>query len=150
MKKIIFILFSLLIGSLFSSCNTTKRAEKRIYNIVENHQELLKQDTVKIDTVLSIKPAADSAIFDLDTIVENQTHTIRTERGQFGITILPSKEVKINYLPDSVDIHFRTEKIYDQIVIEQPKEKWRDVLFTCIIAFIGLLFLKMFFERLMK
>ena len=150
MKKIIFLLFSLLICSLFSSCNTTKRAEKRIYNIVENHQELLKQDTVKIDTVLSIKPAADSAIFDLDTIAENQTHTIRTERGEFGITILPSKEVKINYLPDSVDIHFRTDKIYDQIVIEQPKEKWRDVLFACIIAFIGFLFLKMFFERLMK
>ena len=150
MKKIIFLLFSLLICSLFSSCNTTKRAEKRIYNIVENHQELLKQDTVKIDTVLSIKPAADSAIFALDTIAENQTHTIRTERGEFGITILPSKEVKINYLPDSVDIHFRTEKIYDQIVIEQPKEKWRDVLFACIIAFIGFLFLKMFFERLMK
>jgi hypothetical protein len=144
MKKIIFLLFSLLICSLFNSCNTTKRAEKRIYNIVENHQELLKQDTVKIDTVLSVKPAADSAIFDLDTIVENQTHTIRTERGEFGITILPSKEVKINYLPDSVDIHFRTEKIYDQIVIEQPKEKWRDVLFACIIAFIGLLFLKCF------
>jgi hypothetical protein len=150
MKKIIFLLFSLLICSLFNSCNTTKRAEKRIYNIVENHQELLKQDTVKIDTVLSVKPAADSAIFDLDTIVENQTHTIRTERGEFGITILPSKEVKINYLPDSVDIHFRTEKIYDQIVIEQPKEKWRDVLFACIIAFVGMLFLKMFFERMMK
>ena len=150
MKKIIFLLFSLLIGSLFSSCTTTKRAEKRIYNIVEDHQELLKQDTVKIDTVLSIKPAADSAIFDLDTIVENQTHTIRTERGEFGITILPTKEVKIDYRPDSVDIHFRSEKIYDQIVIEQPKEKWKDVLFACIIAFIGLLFLKMFFERMMK
>jgi hypothetical protein len=134
----------MLIVSLFSSCNTTKRAEKRIYNIVENHQELIQKDTVEIDTVLSVKPAADSAIFDLDTIVENQTHTIRTERGEFGITILPSKEVKINYLPDSVDIHFRTEKIYDQIVIEQPKEKWRDVLFACIIAFIGLLFLKCF------
>ena len=146
MKKIIFLLFSLLLVS----CNTTKRAEKRIYNIVENHQELIQKDTVKIDTVLSVKPAADSAIFDLDTIVENQTHTIRTERGEFGITILPSKEVKIDYLPDSVDIHFRTEKIYDQIVIEQPQEKWRDVLFACIIAFIGLLFLKMFFERMMK
>jgi hypothetical protein len=135
---------------LLSSCNTTKRAEKRIYNIVENHQELLKQDTVKIDTVLSIKPAADSVIFNLDTIVENQTHTIRTERGEFGITILPSKEVKINYLPDSVDIHFRAERIYDQIVIEQPKEKWREVLFAIIIAFVGLLFLKTFFERMMK
>ena len=150
MKKIIFLLISLLVGSLFSSCNTTKRAEKRIYNIVEKHQELIQKDTVEIDTVLTVPVLQDSAIFDLDNIVENQTHTIRTERGEFGITILPSKEVKINYLPDSVDIHFRTEKIYDQIVIEQPKEKWRDVLFACIIAFIGFLFLKMFFERLMK
>ncbi len=150
MKKIIFLLFSLLICSLFGSCNTTKRAEKRIYNIVENHHELLKQDTVEIDTVLTVPVLQDSAIFDLDTIVVNQTHTIRTERGEFGITILPSKEVKINYLPDSVDIHFRTEKIYDHIVIEQPKEKWRDVLFACIIGFIGLLFLKLFFERIMK
>ncbi len=150
MKKIILILLSLLICSLFSSCNSTRRAEKRIYNIVENHPELTRKDTVKIDTVLSIKPAADSAIFDLDTIVENQTHTIRTERGEFGITILPSKEVKINYRPDSVDIHFRDEKIYDKIVIQEPPQRWRDVLFAIIIAFVGLLFLKMFFERLMK
>lgn len=135
---------------LLLSCNTTKRAEKRIYNIVENHQELVKKDTVKIDTVLTVPVLQDSAIFDLNTIVGNQTHTIRTERGQFGITILPSKEVKINYLPDSVDIHFRTEKIYDQIAIEQPKEKWREVLWAIIIAFVGLLFLKMFFERMMK
>lgn len=135
---------------LLVSCNTTKRAEKRIYNIVEDHQELIRKDTVKIDTVLTVPVAQDSVIFALDTILENQTHTIRTERGRFGITILPSKEVKINYLPDSVDIHFRTEKIYDQIVIEQPKEKWREVLFAIIIAFVGLLFLKMFFERLMK
>lgn len=150
MRKIIFLLISLLFGSLFSSCNTTKRAEKRIYKITELHPELITPDTVKIDTVLNVPVLQDSAIFDLDTITENQTHTIRTERGQFGITILPSKEVKINYLPDSVNIHFRTEKIYDQIVIEQPKEKWRDVLFACIIAFVGLLFLKMFFERMMK
>ena len=150
MRKIFILLFSLLIGSLFSSCNTTKRAEKRIYNIVEDHQELLKQDTVKIDTVLSIKPAADSVIFDLDTVVVNQIHTIRTERGEFGITILPSKEVKIDYRPDSVEIQFRSEIPVDKIVIEQPKEKWRDVLFACIIAFVGLLFLKMFFERMMK
>ena len=147
MRKILFLTI-LVLGLV--SCNSTRRAEKRIYNIVENHQELLKQDTVKIDTVLTVPVLQDSAIFDLDTIVENQTHTIRTERGEFGITILPSKEVKINYLPDSVDIHFRDEKIYDQIVIEQPKEKWRDVLFACIIAFVGLLFLKMFFERMMK
>lgn len=146
MKKIIFLLFSLLLVS----CNTTKRAEKRIYNIVENHQELIRKDTVKIDTVLTVPVAQDSVIFALDTIVENQTHTIRTERGEFGITILPSKEVKIDYRPDSVEVNFRDEKIYDKIVIQEPPQRWRDVLFAIIIAFVGLLFLKMLFERIMK
>ena len=142
MKKI---LFSLLIILTLTSCNTTKRAEKRIYKITEQHPELVKQDTVKIDTVLTVKPAADSVIFAFDTVAVNQTHTVRTERGEFAITILPTKEVKIDYRPDSVEVTFRSEKIYDQIVIEKPKEKWRDVLFACIIGFVGLCFIKMFF-----
>ena len=144
MKKIIFLLFSLLLVS----CNTTKRAEKRIYNIVENHQELLKQDTVKIDTTFVITPEQDSFEFNPDTI--SDTTVVRTDHGKFVITNLPARGFKIDYLPDSVDIHFRSEKIYDKIIIEQPKEKWRDILFAIIIAFVGLLFLKMFFERLMK
>ena len=150
MRKIFILLFSLLICSLFSSCNSTRRAEKRIYNIVENHQELVLKDTVKIDTILTVPVMEDSVIFALDTIVENQTHTIRTERGEFGITILPTREIKVEYFPDSVEVSFRSEKIYDQIVIHEPTQKWRDVLFAIIIAFVGLLFLKMFFERLMK
>ena len=148
MKKIFILLFSLLICSLFSSCNTTKRAEKRIYNIVENHQELVKKDTVKIDTTFVITPEQDSFEFNPDTISDETV--VKTDHGKFIITNLPARGFKIDYLPDSVDIHFRSEKIYDQIVIEQPKEKWREVLFACIIAFVGLLFLKMFFERLMK
>lgn len=147
MKKIFFL--TILFLSLVS-CNTTKRAEKRIYKITEQHPELLLQDTVKIDTVFTVPVPEDSVIFALDTIAENQIHTIRTDRGEFCITLLPSKEVKINYIPDSVDVKFRSEKIYDQIVIEQPKEKWRDVLLYAIIVFVGLLFLKMFFERMMK
>ena len=150
MRKILFLIFSLLICSLFSSCNSTRRAEKRIYNIVENHQELVLKDTVKIDTVFTVPGVQDSVIFALDTIVENQTHTIRTERGEFGITILPTREIKVEYFPDSVDIHFRSKTVYDKIVIHEPTQKWRDVLFACIIAFVGLLFLKMFFERIMK
>ena len=144
MKKIIFILLSLLLVS----CNTSKRAEKRIYNIVENHQELLKQDTVKIDTTFVITPEQDGFEFNPDTISDKTV--VKTDHGKFIITNLPARGFKIDYFPDSVDIHFRTEKIYDQIVIEQPKEKWRDVLLACIIAFVGLLFLKMFFERMMK
>lgn len=144
MKKIIFLLFSLLLVS----CNTTKRAEKRIYKIVEDHQELLKQDTVKIDTTFVITPEQDGFEFNPDTISDKTV--VKTDHGKFIITNLPARGFKIDYLPDSVDIHFRSEKIYDKIIIEQPKEKWRDILFAIIIAFVGLLFMKMFFERLMK
>lgn len=149
MKKIIFILFSLLIGSLFSSCNTTKRAEKRIYNILEDHQELVKKDTVKIDTAWVITPDEDSVTFRMEEITE-EPKIIRSETGNFVITRLPSKEVKINYLPDTMEVNYRDSKVYDKIVIQEPPQKWRDVLFACIIAFVGLLFLKMYFERMMK
>ena len=150
MRKIFILLISLLICSLFSSCNSTRRAEKRIYNIVENHQELVKKDTVKIDTVFTVPGVQDSVIFALDTIVENQTHTIRTERGEFGITILPTREIKVEYFPDSVEVSYRDTITYDKIVIHEPTQKWRDVLFACILGFVGLLFLKLYFERIMK
>ncbi|MEE1288481.1 MAG: hypothetical protein UHK44_07775 [Bacteroidaceae bacterium] len=145
MKKIILILLSLLLVS----CNTTKRAEKRIYNIVENHQELLKQDTVKIDTTFVITPDDDSVTFRMEEITE-EPKIIRSETGNFVITRLPSKEVKIIYLPDTMEVNYRDSKVYDKIVIQEPPQKWRDVLFACIIGFVGLLFLKLFFERLMK
>ena len=148
MKKIFILLFSLLICSLFSSCNATKRAEKRIYNIVENHQELIRKDTVKIDTTFVITPKQDSFEFNPDTI--SDTTVVRTDHGKFIITNLPARGFKIDYFPDDVDVNLRTEVPVDKIVIEEPREKWRDVLFACIIGFVGLCFLKMFFERLMK
>ena len=146
MKKIIFLLFSLLLVS----CNTTKRAEKRIYNIVEDHQELLKQDTVKIDTVLNVPVLQDSAIFDLDTIAENQIHTIRTERGQFGITILPSRRIKVVYTPDTVNVNFRKEIVTEKIHIEQPRELWRDMLLCAVLLYVASLLIKTLIERLLK
>lgn len=142
------ILIYLTLVVLLSSCNTTKRAEKRIYNIVENHQELLKQDTVKIDTTFVITPEQDGFEFNPDTISDKTV--VKTDHGKFIITNLPARGFKIDYFPDSVDIHFRTEVPIDKIVIEEPREKWRDILFACIIAFVGMLFLKMFFERMMK
>ena len=148
MRKIFILLFSLLICSLLSSCNSTRRAEKRIYNIVENHQELVKKDTVKIDTTFVITPEQDSFEFNPDTILD--TTVVRTDHGKFIITNLPARGFKIDYFPDDVDVNLRTEVPVDKIVIEEPREKWRDVLFACIIGFVGLLFLKLFFERIMK
>ena len=148
MRKILFLIFSLLICSLFSSCNSTRRAEKRIYNIVENHQELVLKDTVKIDTTFVITPEQDSFEFNPDTILD--TTVVRTDHGKFIITNLPARGFKIDYFPDDVDVNLRTEVPVDKIVIEEPREKWRDVFFACIIGFVELCFLKMLFERLMK
>ena len=145
MRKILFLII-LVLGLV--SCSGTRRAEKRIYNIVENHQELLKQDTVKIDTTFVITPEQDSFDFNPDTISDETV--VKTDHGKFVITNLPARGFKIDYFPDDVDVNFRTEVPIDKIVIEEPREKWRDVLFACIIAFVGLLFLKMYFERLMK
>lgn len=150
MRKIIFLLISLLFGSLFSSCNTTKRAEKRIYNIVENHQELLKQDTVKIDTVLTVVPAADSVVFAFDEAVENHIEEILTDEGCFAITLLPSRKVKVVYTPDSVNVKFRKEIVTEKIHIEQPRELWRDILLYAVLLYVAALLIKTLIERLLK
>ena len=146
MKRILIYLSLVL---LLSSCNSTRRAEKRIYNTIVKNPELVKKDTVRIDTTLVVVPSDDSVTFRIEEITE-EPKIVRTEKGNFVITRIPTKEIKINYIPDSVEVNFRSEKIYDQIVIHEPTQKWRDVLFACIIAFVGLLFLKMFFERIMK
>lgn len=150
MRKIIFLLISLLFGSLFISCNTTKRAEKRIYKITEQHPELIAPDTVKIDTVLTVKPAADSVVFAFDEIIENQTEEILTDDGCFAITLLPSRKVKVVYTPDSVNVKFRKEIVTEKIHIEQPRELWRDMLLYAVLLYVAALLIKTLIERLLK
>ena len=150
MRKIIFLLISLLFGSLFSSCNTTKRAEKRIYKITEQHPELITPDTVKIDTVLTVKLPADSVVFAFDEVVENQTEEILTDDGCFSITTLPSRRIKVVYTPDTVNVNFRQEIVTEKIHIEQPRELWRDVLFYFILTFVFCLLVKTLIENIFK
>lgn len=150
MRKIIFLLISLLFGSLFSSCNTTKRAEKRIYKITEQHPELITPDTVKIDTVLTVKLPADSVVFAFDEVVENQTEEILTDDGCFSITTLPSRRIKVVYTPDTVNVNFRKEIVTEKIHIEQPRELWRDVLFYFILTFVFCLLVKTLIENIFK
>ena len=150
MRKIIFLLISLLFGSLFISCNTTKRAEKRIYKITEQHPELIAPDTVKIDTLLTVKPAADSVVFAFDEIIENQAEEILTDDGCFAITLLPSRKVKVVYTPDSVNVKFRKEIVTEKIHIEQPRELWRDMLLCAVLLYVAALLIKTLIERLLK
>lgn len=147
MKKItLFILFLLAL----SSCNTTRRAERRIYNITENHPELVKPDTVKIDTVLTVKPAADSVIFTLEDNAENEVDTILTNGGCFAISRLPSRQLKVVYLPDSFSLHYRENIVREKIHIEQPRELWRDILFYLILTFVFCLLVKTLIEKIFR
>lgn len=133
-----------------TSCNTTKRAERRIYNITEDHPELVKPDTVKIDTVLTVVPVADSVIFAFEDISENEADTIFTNGGCFSITTLPSRRIKVVYTPDTVNVNFRKEIVTEKIHIEQPRELWRDVLFYFILAFVFCLLVKTLIENIFK
>ena len=151
MKKLIFfLLLGSLFSSLFSSCNTTKRAQRRIYNITEEHPELVKLDTVKIDTVLTVIPAADSVIFDFENIAENETDTIFTNGGCFSIARLPSRQLKIVYTPDTVNFRYRDEIVTEKIHIEQPRELWRDILLYLILTFVFCLLVKNIIEKIFK
>ena len=133
-----------------TSCNTTKRAERRIYNITEDHPELVKPDTVKIDTVLTVVPVADSVIFAFEDISENEADTIFTNGGCFSITTLPSRKVKVVYTPDSVNVKFRKEIVTEKIHIEQPRELWRDMLLCAVLLYVAALLIKTLIERLLK
>lgn len=147
MKKITFFL---LFFMALTSCNTTKRAERRIYNITEDHPELVKPDTVKIDTVLTVVPVADSVIFAFEDISENEADTIFTNGGCFSITTLPSRKVKVVYTPDSVNVKFRKEIVTEKIHIEQPRELWRDMLLCAVLLYVAALLIKTLIERLLK
>ena len=151
MKKLMFfLLLGSLFSSLFSSCNTTKRAQRRICNITEEHPELVKPDTVKIDTVITVKPAADSVIFAFEDISENEIDTIFTNGGSFAIARLPSRQLKVVYLPDSVNIRYRENIVREKIHIEQPRELWRDILLYFILIFVFCLLVKNIIEKIFK
>ena len=147
MKKITFFLLFFL---ALTSCNTTKRAQRRIHNITEEHPELVKPDTVKIDTVITVVPDADSVIFDFEDIAENETDTIFTNGGCFSITHLPSRQLKVVYLPDSVNIRYRENIVREKIHIEQPRELWRDILLYLILTFVFCLLVKTLIEKIFK
>ena len=147
MKKITFFLLLLL---ALTSCNTTKRAQRRIYKITEEHPELVKPDTVKIDTVITVVPDADSVIFDFEDIAENETDTILTNSGCFSITRLPSRQLKVVYLPDSINIRYRENVVREKIHIEQPRELWRDILLYLILTLVFCLLVKTLIEKIFK
>ena len=133
----IFLLLMLMIG--LASCDTTRRASRRIRNIVQEHPELLSQDTMQCDVNISVTPPSDSTTFSLgdfdiiydnnnDIIMDNDTTptvitpptiTHKTESGTFTIEKTGEEEFKITYTPDTLQVETTAEVVVPKLVIEE-------------------------------
>lgn len=129
-----------------ASCDTTRRASRRIRNIVNEHPELLSYDTVKIDTMVPVIVAADSTIV---TAQELDTATVivhHTEHGTFVIERLESRDVKITYTPtDTIPVRIRQKVLVPHLTIEEKTTlTLADYLRWGVVFIIAFLFLRLF------
>ena len=125
-----------------ASCDTTRRASRRIRNIVNEHPELLSQDTMQCDLNVSVTPPSDSTTFslsDFNNVVisnndksENDTCsnetpavitppsiTHKTDSGTFTIEKTGEEEFKITYTPDTLQVETTAEVVVPKLVIEE-------------------------------
>lgn len=146
------------------SCDTTRRASRRIRNIVQEHPELLSQDTVQCDVNVSVTPPADSTTFSLsdfdiiydninDIIMDNDTTpavvtppsiTHKTDSGTFTIEKTGEEEFKITYTPDTLQVETTAEVVVPKLMIEERhKTNFADVLQWLVVGIIAILFARL-------
>lgn len=157
----IFLAFMLMAG--LASCDTTRRASRRIRNIVNEHPELLSQDTAQCDVNVSVTPPADSTTFSLDDFNDavtpaendtcnsatpnttNPTVTHKTDSGTFTIEKTGDEEFKITYIPDTLQVETTAEVVVPKLVIEEKTTlTLADYLRWGVILIVVFLFLRLF------
>ena len=113
-----------------ASCDTTRRASRRIQSILNEHPELLDRDTIRVDTIITTALPSDSVIFtfedfyiaDSNACTVNPTDIIthKTDQGTFVIERLLSRGgFKITYQPDTLQIRARATYTVPKITIQQ-------------------------------
>lgn len=142
-----------------ASCDTTRRASRRIQNILNEHPELLDRDTIDIDTTLSVALPGDSTMFTLDdfyiadsnacTLTPTDIITKRTEQGTFMIERLPGREgYEIKYLPDTLHIRARASYVVPRITVQQErKTDIGEVVKWLVIGIIMVLFARLLLKK---
>ena len=145
------------IGSV--SCDSTRRASRRISTILSNHPELLEHDTIRVDTVITAKLPSDTVVFSFDdffiadtnacTLVPTDIITKKTEQGTFTIERLPSREgYKITYEPDTMRIRARATYVVPKMKVENYKPTdIGEVIKWIVIGIIVLLFARLIFKK---
>lgn len=142
-----------------ASCDTTRRASRRIRNIVNDHPELLSYDTVRIDTVITAALPADTVMFSLEdfyvadsnacTLTPTDIVTKKTPQGTFTIERLPSRGgYMISYQPDTTFIRCRAEYHVPRITVRQErKTDIGEVIKWLVIGIIVVLFARLFMGK---
>ena len=168
MSRITFIFLFVLIMSVgLASCDTTRRASRRIQNIVNEHPELLSQDTVQCDVTVTVTPPADSTTFSLDDFNEavtpaendtcnsatpnttNPTVIHKTESGTFTIEKTGDEEYKVTYTPDTLQVEAKADVVVPKLTIqEEHKTSFAEILQWLAIGIIAILFARLLLMKI--
>ena len=117
--------FTLAILFACYSCNSQRRATRRIQRIAENHPELVAEQAHTIDTLLVLLPVQDSAAFSIVPLLLGDTITIPTVKGSFTIRI-PEKRldsIAVSYHAEQAPIRFTDTIRYAQVVIDDEHQQ---------------------------
>ncbi|MCQ2318775.1 MAG: hypothetical protein MJZ90_07655 [Bacteroidales bacterium] len=139
MRPKYFAIILILSSAMLASCNSSRRAARRIQRIAESHPELLVVDTVRIDTLLVFAPPADTAVFDPDTEPGTDSCVvIGAAHGAFTVKRLPSRRFQVTYTPDTAVIRYR-EDVPVRTAVIREQTPWRRKLRNFIFIFIVVL-----------
>lgn len=121
MKRLAF--FTLAIMFACCSCNSQRRAARRIARIAERHPELVTLEAHPIDTLLALPSVADSAVFSIVPLLMGDTINIPTAKGSFTIR-MPEKRldsIAVSYHAEQSPIRFTDTIRYAQVVIDDEQ-----------------------------
>ena len=121
MKRLAF--FTLAILFACCSCNSQRRAARRIGRIAERHPELVAVQPHAIDTLIVLLPVQDSAVFSIVPLLMGDTITIPTAKGSFKIGREGKRQdsLAVSYHAEQSPIRFTDTIRYAQVVIHDEQ-----------------------------
>jgi len=153
----IFLVIIMMIGSV--SCDTTRRASRRIRHILNEHPELLDRDTIRVDTIITAVVPADTIVFSWEDffVADSNACTLtpidiikkKTSQGTFTIERLPNrKDYVVSYQPDTIQIRARATYTVPKITVaETKKTDISDVIKWLVIGIIVVLFARLLLKK---
>ena len=121
-------IFTLAILFACCSCNSQRRAARRIARIAERHPELVTLEAHPIDTLLALPSVDDSAVFSIVPLLMGDTITIPTAKGSFKIGREGKRQdsLAVSYHAEQAPIHFTDTIHFAQVVIHDEHRHFHE------------------------